>query len=442
MVPFRDFAQGLASRSRNQFSTLRVVLQRAFPCPCFQQQVHVPTPKKDLRGGRPIWADTPRIDVKHRSRLGEEKCDVAVVGAGISGALVALALAERGHDVVVVDRSEPCRGSTLASTAMIQFELDTSLTELADQKGAAHAERAYLRSFAAVQALGDIVARHDIKCAWKERQALYLAGNEHGWRALQDEAEYRKRIGLPSSFLSGTEVASTYGIQRTGAIISEGAAEVNPAQLAAGCLRAARRLGARLYSPHEITKVHPHARGLDLETAGGITISSRHAVFTTGYAVIPGLPRDKFEMVSTWAIATKPLPADAFWPNRCLIWEAADPYLYMRATWDNRIVAGGEDSKLKSPERRDEATPVKAQRLLAKVQKLLPGRDIKLDYAWAGAFADSPTGLPYIAPAPDLEHCFAVLGCGGNGITFSVIAAEIVRAWAEGKTDPDAQLFQ
>ncbi len=402
----------------------------------------MPTPKKDLRGGRPIWADTPRIDVRYRTRLDNENCDVAVIGAGISGALIALALAERGHDVVIVDRNEPCRGSTLASTAMIQFELDTPLIELADQKGSAHAERAYRRSFAAVRTLGDIIVRHDIKCAWKERQALYLAGNEHGWRALQDEAAYRARIGLPSSFLDKNTLAATYGIARTGAILSEGAAEVNPAQLAAGCLRAAQRLGARLYSDHEIKEAQSHARGVDLVTAGDTVISARCAVFATGYAVMPGLPRDKFELVSTWAMATKPLPADAFWPGRCLIWEAADPYLYLRSTWDNRILAGGEDSKLNSPERRDEATAVKAQRLLAKVQMLLPGRSLKLDYAWAGAFADSSTGLPYIAPAPDLRHCFAVLGCGGNGITFSVIAAEVVRVWVEGKTDPDADLFQ
>lgn len=402
----------------------------------------MPTPEKDLHGGVPLWADTPRIDVRHRSRLDHERCDVAVVGAGISGALAALALAERGHDVVVLDRSEPGRASTLASTAMIQFELDTPLTELADKKGAARAERAYRRSFAAVQTLGALIARHGLRCAWRERQALYLAGNEYGWRALQNEAAYRRRIGLPSTFLAGAEVASAYGIDRTGAIISDGAAEVNPAQLAAGCLRAAQRLGARLYSPHEVTEVHPNARDVGLRTAEGATISARRAVFTTGYTVIPGLPRDKFEPVSTWAIATKPLPADAFWPRRCLIWEAADPYLYMRATWDNRILAGGEDSKLNSPARRDEATPAKARRLLAKVQELLPGHRLSLDYAWAGAFADSPTGLPYIAPAPDLRHCFAVLGCGGNGITFSVIAADVVRGWIEGRPDPDAELFR
>ena len=400
------------------------------------------TPKKDLRGGRPLWADTPRIRVRSRSRLNSESCDVAVVGAGISGALVALELAENGHDVVIVDRAEPCRGSTFASTAMIQFELDTPLIELADKKGGAIAERIWRRSFEAVGRLGDLIERHGLSCGWRDRDALYLAGNTHGRRALQAEAEYRARIGLPSTFLDGAEVASTYGIERTGAILSGGAAEVNPVQLAAGCLRIAQRHGARLYSPHEVTGVHPRSDGVDLETKDGVVISARRAVFTTGYTVLPDLPRDKFEPVSTWALATKPVPAEAFWPGRCLIWEAADPYLYMRATWDNRIVVGGEDSKLNSPDRRDAATPVKTERLMAKLRGLLPGRRLTADYAWSGAFADSPTGLPYIAGVPGHRNCMAVLGCGGNGITFSVIAASIARAWADGKTDPDATLFR
>ena len=399
------------------------------------------TPNKDLRGGSPVWADRTRNNVRHRSRLDRETCDVAVVGAGISGALIALELAERGHDVVMLDRRPPCRGSTFASTAMIQFELDTTLSELADKIGPRRAERAYRRSFRAVQELGELITRYGIASAWKERDALYLAGNVDGWRALDSEASYRAKIGLPSTFLDRDTLRLTYGIERTGAVLSAGAAEVNPVHLAAECLRRAQRLGARIYAPHEVQQVTSHAHGADLETTEGAVIAARRVVFATGYEVVRGLPRDRFDIISTWAIATKPLPRDAFWPGRCLIWEASDPYLYLRTTSDNRILAGGEDSRLNDEKRRDAAIPNKAAALLAKLEALLPGRSLTIDYAWSGAFADSPTGLPYFAELDDNPHCFAVLGCGGNGITFSVIAANVVSAWAEGKSDPDADLF-
>ena len=168
---------------------------------------------------------------------------------------------------------------------------------------------------------------------------------------------------------------------------------------------------------------------------------ARKAVFATGYETLPQIPHDKYKLISTWAIATQPLPAEAFWPTRCLIWEAADPYLYLRATHDNRIVAGGEDADFADTQRRNSDTPRKARRLLAKLNELLPNRDLKLDYAWAGTFADSSTGLPYLSELPDLKNCFALLGCGGNGITFSMVAGELIAAWVAGKQDPDADVF-
>ena len=77
---------------------------------------------------------------------------MVIVGAGISGAFMANELA-RDFQVAVVDRRGPVLGSTLASTAMLQWELDLPLTALADQIGPADAARVYTRSRAAVPSL-------------------------------------------------------------------------------------------------------------------------------------------------------------------------------------------------------------------------------------------------------------------------------------------------
>ncbi|MDP3457686.1 MAG: FAD-dependent oxidoreductase [Hyphomonas sp.] len=381
------------------------------------------TQKRDLRGGHSLWSDSPHSRIITRSVLSADTCDVAVVGGGVSGALCALALTRAGFDVVVIDRRAPGSGSTVASTALIQFEIDTPLTRLAGQIGKRNAERAYLRSFAAVG-------------------ALYLAGPEMGYRGLQQEAAHRARIGLPSEYLSAADLRDRYGIDRTGAILSRGAGDLNPAQLTAGCLRAAQRLGCRVYSKQEVAAVDAGPGSVRLTTREGGVIDCRRAVFATGYEVVDGMPRDQFKITSSWAIATQPLPPEAFWPTRCVIWEAADPYLYVRSTSDNRIVAGGEDSGLKDADRRDAAIPAKARKILAALNKLLPGRDLRIDYAWAGAFAESPTGLPLFEPIDGLPNCLAILGCGGNGITFSQVASEVVGYWAKGKSDPDEDLFR
>jgi glycine/D-amino acid oxidase-like deaminating enzyme len=72
--------------------------------------------------------------------------DVLVVGAGISGALIAYALASDGHRVAVVDRRGPVMGSTPASTALLLYEIDIPLIHLKRKLGARPAERAWLRS--------------------------------------------------------------------------------------------------------------------------------------------------------------------------------------------------------------------------------------------------------------------------------------------------------
>jgi glycine/D-amino acid oxidase-like deaminating enzyme len=212
--------------------------------------------------------------------------------------------------------------------------------------------------------------------------------------------------------------------------------------LSAGCLREARRLGARIYREQDIVKVDSSPDSVSLTTKAGGEIHARRVVFATGYEVADGLPRGGFEITSSWAIATEPLPPEAFWPGRCLIWEAADPYLYLRTTNDNRVVAGGEDSGLTDPARREAAIPAKSKKILASLTELLPGRDFRIAYAWAGAFAESQTGLPLFEPVAGMPNCLAILGCGGNGITFSMVASDIVTRWAKGQSDPDWDLFR
>lgn len=77
------------------------------------------TRKDDLRTGTPFWLSTPRVTVRSRAFPAADRFDVIVVGAGISGALVAEALSAQGRKVLILDRRGPVQGSTPASTAMI-----------------------------------------------------------------------------------------------------------------------------------------------------------------------------------------------------------------------------------------------------------------------------------------------------------------------------------
>ena len=74
-------------------------------------------------------------------------------------------------------------------------------------------------------------------------------------------------------------------------------------------------------------------------------------------------------------------------------------------------------------------------------ERLLPGLDSRADFAWTGSFGQSATGLPTIGPIPRMPNCWAALGYGGNGTTYSRIAADIICSAFAGRPDVDADLY-
>lgn len=399
------------------------------------------TAKRDLRTGRSLWASGKSgLRVPTDLLRGPLDVDVAIVGAGISGAFMARDLA-RDFKVAVFDRRGPVLGSTLASTAMLQWELDLPLRALADQIGPARAARVYRRSRQAVEDLTEIVKDASIRCGLKPKSSLYLAGDAYGARALAREAEARRELGLESTFLRPAELRENFSIDRTGAILSLGSASADPAKLAAGLLRRACSAGAGIYAPVEITGVLQGGDHVTLVGDAGVEIRARQVVFCCGYEFPKGVPTHGARIVSTWALASIPLVEPPPWLARHLVWEASDPYLYLRMTSEGRLVAGGEDEASPSRHADPKTLVPKSQAILHKLRTLIPGLEIDIDYVWSGAFGESTSSMPLIGAIPDLPNAYGVMGFGGNGITYSVIASQIVGAAIRGRTDPDADLY-
>ena len=310
------------------------------------------TTPRDLRTGRPVWLarGAPRLPVSPLDK--SIKVDVAVIGAGVSGALVADALLQAGKSVAVLDRRGPVRGSTAASTALLQFELDQPLTTLIRKVGRERAVRAYWRSAAAVGHLRGRISDLGLRCRFKERQTAYLPGNVLNTEGATRGGGRPGVVGLRSRFIDRDELRALTLVERPGAILSAGAAEADPVAMVAGLWRSAMSRGCAIYAPVEVTSVACGRSHVVLGTDGGQEVQADHAVFATGYELFDLIKASGYKVSSTWAMATAPQPK-RLWPSRCLIWEAADPYLYLRTTADGRIIVGGEDEPFADDERRD-----------------------------------------------------------------------------------------
>jgi glycine/D-amino acid oxidase-like deaminating enzyme len=398
------------------------------------------TRSRNLRSGNAIWANHP-ASVRGTRLQRSVRADVVVVGAGISGALVAQSLAEAGLRPLIVDRRRAAvLGSTAASTALLQFELDTPLIKLSRAVGAPKAARIWIASREAVNELRTRTSRLGIDADLLTRPSLLLAGNVLDAKGLRREAVCRQRNGLSSEYLDRSTLRHHFGISRAAALLSHGNAEANPVALTAGYLRQAIRDGARFHAPHKVIDIHATRHAVTLLLEEGLELQARHAVLCTGYELAKIVPAQGSRTCSTWAIATRAQPHE-LWPQRALIWEASDPYLYVRTTTDGRAICGGEDEDFDSADRRDAHTPAKTTQLERKLQRLFPHLDCRADAAWSGSFGASQNGLPSFGRLPGFPRCHAVVGYGGNGITFSMLAAQVIAADILGRKHSSAPLF-
>ncbi len=394
----------------------------------------------DLRTGRPVWMayDAPSVPCTRLRR--DARTDVLVVGMGISGAMVAESLSAAGLRVILIDRRGPLLGSTPASTALVQYEIDVPLSRLTRTLGRERAGQAWRRSRLAVANLSARIDELGIPCGKVERGSLLLAGDDLGAGGLRAEAEARRTAGLYAEYLPRARLQERFGIARAGAILSPGNLALDPRQLTAGLLLCAIERGARCHAPTKATLVEAGRDRVTVATADGPVISAAHVILATGYELTALVPTTAHAVISTWAIATRAQPR-ALWPEEALIWESSDPYLYLRTTIDGRIVCGGEDEEFSDEGVRDALLPAKTARLSQKLARLFPSVDPRPEFAWTGSFGTTSSGLPLIGKLPRHPRVHAVLGYGGNGITFSRIAAEIVRADLTGGIDADAELF-
>ena len=102
---------------------------------------------------------------------------------------------------------------------------------------------------------------------------------------------------------------------------------------------------------------------------------------------------------------------------------------------------GGEDEPFASRHDSPWRLARKTRALLRRFGRLLPDVTLEPAYSWAGVFTSTPDGLPYIGETPAHPHAWLALGYGGNGITFSMIAADLIRDALRGAPNADARLF-
>ena len=395
----------------------------------------------EVRSREPYWLLRNGIGAAGPALDRSLECDIAIIGAGITGALVADSLIETGLKIVVLDERDIAQGSTSASTALLQYEIDTKLIELTKLLGADKAVRAYsacARSFSLLERrMPELLQLAE----YERRASLYLAADEDGVAELKIELAARQAMGLKVSWVDAEALRRRFGCLRPGGILSELGAQVDPFRLARGLLAGATRHGVKVFARSKVDAIDEAGSVFRLRV-GPHAVNATHVVVCAGYESLRFLEPEVATIHNTFALVTEPLAEPALATRMPLVWESATPYIYVRGTGDGRLIVGGEDVPFKSAAGREALLPRQIRRLSAKYEHLFGSGLPPVAYTWAGSFAETEDGLPYIGAVPGMNPRLQFALCyGGNGITYSVHAGDIIRAGIEGRAHELDEVF-
>ena len=394
-----------------------------------------------LRSTESFWPLKHAMETSYPSIESDINTEILIIGGGITGALIAYKLINEGKKIVLADRRDICNGSTAASTALLQYEIDVSLHELIKLRGLECAVDSYKNGKKAIFDLRKIVDDIKSDCQFEFKKSIYFCSLKKDVPFLKSEFIARKEHGFDVSWLEKWDLEK-FGLNAIAAIESQTAAVMDPYRFAQDLLLYCKKKGMQIFDRTNIISTQNQKGKLTAYTENNYNIVADHIIHCSGYESTETLTEKVVDLKSTYVIASESIPGLPNIFKKAIFWNTSSPYLYFRTTSDNRIIMGGGDEDFKDPEKRDKLLPKKEQFLLKKFQKKFPKINFKIDYSWAGTFGETKDGLPYFGkPNPNNNEHY-VLGFGGNGITFSVIGMNSILASLENKKHPDLEYYK
>ena len=384
-----------------------------------------PWPESLWRATAPIVAPSPRLE-------GEQRADVAIIGAGFTGLRAALELAQAGSDVVVVDAGDVGWGASGRNggqvNPMMPFNGPEQLRKLL---GPQHFERLAEASLKSADDLFDTIARHGIECQARQNGWLRVIHSAKAHQAaLRDVAEWRA-MGAEFELVEDEALWAMAGTRayRSGVVSPRGGA-VQPLMLAQGFAEAARRHGARIFGQSPVTDLsRASGGGWELRSKEGVVRAPMVIVATNAYSsdLVPGLRRSLLPATPV-QIASEPLEdsvINEILPQGHTISDSRRVIMFGRREPGNRMIYGSM-GRLVKPDvfagfdwlRRD------AER----VYPMLKG--VRWEYRWGGHVALTDDHLPHLhEPQPGL---LAGFGYNGRGVALSSVMGRVLAERALG----------
>ena len=244
---------------------------------------------------------------------------VLIVGAGISGALIAHQLMEAGLETMVIDARSVGLGSTCASSSLLQYEIDEPLHRLIPRMGEERALAAYRSCASSILELADICRETGFP-HFRPRKSLQLAAKEKDRSQLFEEFQVRRRHGFELEWMEAAELSKQFGIAAPAALLTAMAADTDCYLLTHHLHQYNMRRGLRIFDRTELVSADRIGGGFRVNTANGARVRCRYIIYATGYEAAKRLQLRRVKLKSTFVTISESFSAPPpYWPGDVLI---------------------------------------------------------------------------------------------------------------------------
>lgn len=359
---------------------------------------------------------------------GRARVGTAVLGGGLAGLATALGLAERGHEVVLLEADAIGAGASGRNGGIVSAGFARGSLALAARLGEERARALHRLSVEGIERLRARIERHAIRCMPVAGVVAAAWFDDPRERIAEAEA-LNARFGMRLAVWSGEATRERYRTGRYhGALFDPDGLHLDPLALCRGHARALLAAGGRLHERSPVRALTPAGEGWRLRLDAGEIDADSVVLCTSAYGppAHPPLARAILP-VATYIIVTEPL-------GERLAEAIREPYAvfddrfatgYYRPLADGRLLWGGRIGFRAAP--RDLAGLMR--RDLAEVYPQLAG--VGIERAWSGLMGFTRHKMPLLGElAPGL---WVNTGYGGHGLNGTTIGGELVaRAIAQG----------
>lgn len=379
---------------------------------------------------KPIWTEYKKSRV-YPGLTQDLTADVAIVGGGIAGILLAYLLSKEGKSVVLVEAEEIGSGATAYTTAHLTEEIDTSISDLAKMFGPEKAKLVRKSHAAAIDLIENIVKTEKIDCEFIRCPAYVYATTEKQFAAISEDAKTARHFDFEAAACEDENL----NLDNFGYVKIPDQAKFHPLKFLYALAEIAAKAGVQIFEKTEAREIIPEQNHVTVLAAKG-KIQATHAIVATYNPFNqPASTYFKKGMYKSYVLSLK-IPKHAL--AEALYWDASNPYYYFRIDPQknyDRMILGGADHRREFPI--DEEKNFDA--LKNHLQDILPDVMYQVETKWTGSILEPADGLALIGEYKPRQLMAAAFS--GNGMTYAAIAGMILRDKILGRENPWAEIY-